>query len=413
MNIEIVAIGDEILKGMIVNTNAAEISSALYQAGYFVQRHEAISDEPQILKNTLKECLQRNRIVITTGGLGPTCDDHTRQIAAELFDSEMSYHTEVAEELKKRYGTLAISLENQATLPNKATILKNPVGTACGLVFHNSQSTLILMPGVPREMRLMLRDQLIPFLLKFFPPDRFATKTLHFSNLSESLIDPVLRQLQHTYPMIEFGIYPGHGVLAVNVTVRAISSQAEGERLLEKPVAHLIQHFASHYYESPSGKIAEAVQNLFVDQGWSLSTAESCTGGGIAARLTQIPGASQYFLGTVVTYSDALKISLLGVSERSIKTHGAVSKEVVQEMIIGLMNTIHSDFGLAVSGIAGPDGGSIEKPVGTIWAAVMRRGDDSPHVWTFQAFGNREMIIEQTINGCLGKLNHYCRQRIK
>jgi len=404
-NIEIVAIGNEILKGNINNTNATEISQALFLAGYPTSRHSVLPDDAVELKAALGESLKRSRIVISTGGLGPTCDDITRQIAAELFDSDFHLDEKLLQTLKQRYGNLPASLENQATVPTKAIILNNEYGTAPGLVFHNSENTLILMPGVPREMRALLHQKVIPFIQKHYPNTRYVTRTLHFFGLSESSVDPHLRDLQKKLPDIDIGIYPTHGTVKVQFTLDATKNSA-AQSQLDEACQSLAKAFASNHFEAASGKLEEAVHQRFIEKNWTLSLAESCTGGGIAARLTKLPGASKYFLGGIVSYSNALKEQLLNVPQSTLSTYGAVSQEAALEMVKGILDKTQSEFGIAITGIAGPDGGTPDKPVGTVWIAVARRGA-TPVVSKLIALGNRDMIIEFSINGALARLLQY------
>lgn len=412
MNIEVVAIGNEILKGVVVNTNAAEIGQAIVKEGHSISRQTSLPDDPIVLKKGLEEALARSQFVIATGGLGPTCDDLTRDVAAEIFESDFYYDEGLAEDLKRRYGKLMISLEHQATVPKKAMLLKNPVGTAVGLVFKSKTSTLALLPGIPREMRVMLTEQLIPYIKEHFPhPKKYVSRSLHFFQLSESSVDPLLRELQKRYPEVEFGIYPSHGTISIHVSVSSIDEDT-GEKLLDPVVKSIESKFAKHLFHSHSGKIEEAIYSLFTKNQWTLSTAESCTGGSVAARLTRVAGASEYFLGSVVSYSNQLKRDLLGVSEKLLIEKGAVSEDVVIAMAMGILERTQSDYSIAVSGIAGPSGGSEDKPVGTIWAAFAGRGR-KPCAWRFQAKGTRDMIIEWCVNAVLGKLIEFTRENAK
>lgn len=409
MNIEIVAIGNEILTGATVNTNAAEIGQALFKAGYRVQRHTSIPDNPVMLRRGLIEAIERGGLVIATGGLGPTCDDVTRQAAAEIFNSDFYYDEAIADELKVRYGDLSIGLKDQATVPSKAIVLKNPVGTASGLVFSSSTATLILMPGVPREMRVMLEEQVLPYLKSHFLKDhRYVSRAVHFFKLNETSVDPLLRELQVRFPSVEFGIYPSHGILSVYATVHT-SDEAEGMHVLAPALEEIASRFRGHLFEAHSGKIEEAIRHMFVQNRWTLSVAESCTGGQVSARLTQVPGASEYFLGGIVSYSNSLKQSLLGVPEKLIRDKGAVSEEVVMAMAKGAIGATGSDFSIAISGVAGPSGGTPEKPIGTVWMAVVKKGMH-PYAVKFQAKGTRDIIIEWSANTLFGELITYCRK---
>lgn len=400
--IEVVAIGNELLQGHIVNTNAAEIGKALFTAGYYCRRQSVLPDAKALLKKGLHEALQHHQVVITTGGLGPTCDDTTRQVAAELFDSPVAINAELSADLKKRYGDLPISLEDQATVPTKAFLIKNPLGTAPGFIFNDGKRTLILMPGVPPEMRAMLNAQVIPYLLKHFPPKMITKATAHFFALSESAIDPAIRDLEKRFPTIQFGIYPSQGTL----TIRASTDEGEPS-LVNAAINALIQRFPKKYFSSES--IEEAIQELFIQNNWTLSTAESCTGGAIAAKLTKIAGASNYFIGSIVSYSNEMKKSLLHVPKDTLDTHGAVSEQTVSAMATGVLTATGSTFAIAVSGIAGPTGGTPEKPVGTVWIAIAKQGEP-PFCKLLHARGNREMNIERSVNAALGDLLTYCRK---
>lgn len=403
--IEILAIGDELLKGMTVNSNAAEIAFALFKNGYQCYQHIALADERALIKNQFQESLRRSQIVIATGGLGPTCDDLTRGVAAEVFDSGFTFNETLAAELKQRYGNLPIHLNDQATVPTKALLLKNSLGTAPGIVFEADLGTLILLPGVPKEMRLMLHEQVIPYLKTKFPSAHpLLSRSLHFFDIGESSIDPALREFERDYPDVKFGIYPSNGLLSVYALIT--HPNRESEKQLDAIMKHLKQQFAHHFYSDHSEKIEVAVQELFVKKGWTLGTAESCTGGAISARLTKNPGASQYFQGGLITYSNCLKEKLLHVDKEQLLDLGAVSEQTVRSMALGAFEAIDVDFMIAISGIAGPTGGSENKPVGTVWIAIAKK-DREVYCRKIQAHGNREMIIERSVNAALGALYSY------
>lgn len=403
--IEIIAIGNELLKGITVNSNAAEIAFALFKNGYTCCHQAVIPDNGESIKKQIRDSLLNNRIVITTGGLGPTCDDITRKIAAEVYDSDFALNEELAEELKRRYGNKPINLEDQAMVPVKASILKNPLGTAPGIVFNTELGTLILMPGVPKEMRGMLHDQVIPFLKTHFPVSNPpVSRAIYLFNISESAVDPSLRKLEAGFPDIEFGIYPSHGLISIHATINAPGK--ESGKHLDEVMAALKKEFAEHFYSDTSEKIEVAIHELFLKNGWTLSTAESCSGGAVAARLTRTPGASEYFLGGCVAYSNSLKEKLLDVDHSVIDTHGAVSEETVRAMALGALKATGSEFSVATTGIAGPGGGSEQCPAGTVWIAIgMKGGEVFCH--KRQCYGNREMVIEQCVNVALGYLYRY------
>jgi nicotinamide-nucleotide amidase len=397
MIIELISIGDELLKGSIVNTNLAFISRHLRLAGYATLRHTVLPDENKALRAGFREALLRADLILSTGGLGPTLDDRTREVAAELFHCDFHLDRAVAEDIKRRFANVRVDLENQATIPSKAKPLLNRIGTAPGLVFSESGKTLILMPGVPKEMEPMFLDQVLPFIQQKFPvKEKKESAQLFFCLVHESLIDPHLRKLSERFPAVEAGIYPAHGTLCVAL-------HSSDKKQLEAFEKELSSQFSNYRYVSKSGKIEEAVQDWFVKHNKTLSFAESCTGGMLSSAITSVPGASVYFLGSFVVYSNAMKEKILGVSKKTLDSHGAVSEEAVREMLEGVFQKSGADFAIAVSGIAGPSGGTEQKPVGTICAAIGERGK-SPDVATFQAFGSRQTIILSTTNKLLGAL---------
>ncbi|MEM1283415.1 MAG: CinA family nicotinamide mononucleotide deamidase-related protein [Chlamydiota bacterium] len=402
MKVEIVAIGSEILSGFTINTNAAFISQELLKQGINTHYHTIVSDDGNALRKALKEALERSDIVITTGGLGPTCDDLTRSVAADLFDSEFVHYPEIEEDLEKRYGKKLVSARDQATLPVKAEIIKNSLGTASGLLFSKKKKSLFLLPGVPPEMREMFSQSVLPKIVSKLPlENRKVSIWLYFMFLFESQVDPVLRRLHEQYPQIEMGIYPDRGLITVH-----LAGFDEERSALEICQKELLKEFGNYQYKSPSGSIEEAVHILFSTQGLTLVTAESCTGGAIASRLTALSGASQYFLGGMITYSNQMKTNLLGVSEQSLEDHGAVSEEVVMQMAEGAINRTGAEYGIAVTGIAGPNGGTKEKPVGTVWAAIAGKNIDTIS-WLIQGRkASREMVVNYTVNTVLGRLYH-------
>jgi nicotinamide-nucleotide amidase len=397
MMIELISIGDELLKGSIVNTNAAFLSRQFMEAGYAVSRQTTLPDEREALAKGFAEALQRADVVIATGGLGPTLDDRTREVAAELFHSDFYFDQALADDIKRRFGNRTVSLENQATVPSKAKTLPNRIGTAPGLLFLEGNKTLILLPGVPREMEPMFLEHVLPWIQKQWPLKvKKESVQLFFCLVHESLLDPHLRQLTEHYPSVEVGIYPAQGTLTV---ILHSSDKAQ----LDAFQKELTFRFSNYRYASQSGKIEEALHDWFVKHKQTLAFAESCTGGMLSAHITAIPGASDYFLGSFVVYSNPMKQQILGVSKETIDSQGAVSEATVKEMLGGVFKKTSADFAIAVSGIAGPSGGTEQKPVGTICAAIGERGK-TPDVGTFKAFGNRHTMVLLTTRWLLGAL---------
>lgn len=397
MRVEVISIGEELLKGAIVNTNVAYLSQQLLELGWKVTRQTTLPDSPEIIREGLAEALQRASLVLMTGGLGPTLDDVTRSALADLFESPLVLNDEVLAHLKQRYGARAISIENQATLPEAALPLLNPTGTAPGLWMERNQRVAIALPGVPYEMRALFEERVKPRLLSHFSQQqRLHMEKVHLFGVSESVLDPVIRTIESHHPEIEFGIYPSSGVLTATFSGR----HQERVRLVKQ---ELLAAFPDRHYSSPSGTLEEAIHLWMVDNKKTLALAESCTGGRLASRFTAFPGSSRYFLGSLVTYSNGLKEKLLQVPAETLTCYGAVSAETAKAMVQGVLKTTPADYAVAVTGIAGPDGGSLDKPVGTLFVAVAKRGS-TPVVTHFSFPGNREKTLLLFTNYSLGAL---------
>jgi len=406
VNIELIAIGDEVLYGMVVNSNAAFIAHALLEAGFLVSRHSTVGDDPVALRKALHAALLRKSCVITTGGLGPTCDDHTRAAIAEIFNVPLKHNSEVHAYIKSIFGSVK-SIDNQATLPVGAEILQNPLGTASGLYLKNErlypESFLIALPGVPSEMREMVKTGLIPYLKAKLPVGkRLFVLPLHFMKLCEVDVDHHLHEIEKECPAIECGIYPGLGVLSVQLKAFA-HDEEEFLEIVTIYKERLSEKFRAHLFDSPSGRLDEAVHRYFLERKLSLALAESCTGGSLAGRFCAYSGASSYFRGSIVAYSNEIKTGLLHVSEKTLESKGAVSIEVTEEMAKGVAKEMKAQCSVAVSGILGPTGGTADKPVGTICASLYLEGA-SIHSWQMNHIGNREMILEKTIQNILAEL---------
>ena len=327
MDVEIISIGDEVLRGQTVNGNAAFLSHELTERGYTICRHTVLSDDIEAIRSGLQEALHRSSFVITTGGLGPTLDDLTRVAAAPFFKE-------------------------------KPEELKNELGTAPGAF----GSHLILLPGVPREMERMFLEETMPLILERYPLDKpYHIRSCTLCLLRELEVDPILKKLEA--PGLKIGIYPAYGSLQI-----VFRSQRSVDDLIRK----VQEQFPTFYVGR--GSIEEAVHREMIARKKTLALAESCTGGAIAARLARVPDASLYFLGSIVAYSNQWKERFLGVRHDTLSKHGAVSGEAVEEMIQGHFDETECDFAVAVSGILGPKGGSAQKPVGTIYIAVAERG---------------------------------------
>jgi nicotinamide-nucleotide amidase len=370
--IELISIGAELLTGQTVNTNGSFIAKTLAKRGFRVQRITTVSDEEKSLKEAVKGALSRAKIVITSGGLGPTGDDITRQVLANLFCRKLIFDPAVAKELKERYGQSLSTLEDQATVIEGATLIPNQTGTAVGFFIQENEQTVIVLPGYPPQMKEMLIEEVLPWLDRKMAPSYFE-KTVFLSLISENGVDRELKRFEKICPDVEVGICPSRGVLAIYLKTEA-ASREEAERKWAPLLKHLQKMFEKHLFSTENREMGCALQKLMVLRKLTLATAESCTGGDLAARLTKISGSSAYFLAGLVAYSNQMKEKLLAVSSKTLQIHGAVSRETVEEMVEGALTVTGADFAIAVSGIAGPTGGTKEKPVGTVWGAIKQRG---------------------------------------
>ena len=372
MGIEILSIGNELLSGRTVNTNASVIANALLREGLSIDRVTTLPDSRRMLEKAFAEALERSKFVITTGGLGPTGDDMTREVLASFFNTFLIYSEEVAEDLKIRIHSDCTNITNQAMVVKDATIIPNPLGAAPGFIINKQGRTFFVLPGVPSEMEEMLLQTVIPYLKREIK-ERMFERSLFFCLLSENQLDLYLRKLEKEYPDVEIGICPSYGTLSVHVTIKALDEK-EAEKRLSPLLKQIICPFSTYFFSSESKKIELALHTFFLSNKKTLAFAESCTGGAMASRITAESGASEYFLGSIVSYSNQLKHSILGVKNQTLDYYGAVSGEAIREMLQGTFDKTNADYAIAVSGIAGPTGGTVEKPVGTIWAAIGERG---------------------------------------
>ncbi len=393
---EVIAIGSEILSGRTVNSHATWLSRELGRVGVKVAFHQVVGDVHKQIREAVELAFSRSDVVVVTGGLGPTQDDRTREVLVELFGGELRCNEEVLADLKERFGSKKISLVDQATVPDSAVCLLNKVGTAPGLLFQREEKVAFFIPGVPSEMRALALDGVIPYLKNRIASAAPLQREIHLIQVAESEVDSIATTLMKRYPGTEIGSYPGYGTLTLLITSLSKEAISGCERAV-------MEAYPGRVFEAGSGSIVEAIHRLFTDRNLTLSSAESCTGGAIAAALTALPGASTFYRGSIISYTNEIKQSLLNVSRASLDAHGAVSEEVVKEMATGVVKAIGSTYGVATSGVAGPDGGSAEKPVGTVWTAIAH---ESGEVVTrkLQLHGSRESIIGRTVGVVLGDM---------
>lgn len=375
MRATIITIGDEILIGQIVDTNSTYISQQLSAVGCRVESKISIGDSANQITETLTQAMSANDIVVVTGGLGPTKDDITKITIAKLFNSPMRHDERVAhhvESLLAKRGVAFNALnQSQAMVPECCEVLFNAHGTAPGMWFESDNTILISLPGVPFEMKELIVDEVIPRLKSRFTLKESVHRTLITSGLAESLLAERIAQWEDALPSeIKLAYLPGPGRVRLRLSAYNVDSVEATNRTMDALFAeleHIIPNYILGYNDA---SVEQIIHNRLIEQGKSLAIAESCTGGAIAEKFTAMAGASQYFLAGVVSYSNESKIKLLGVSPSSIEQYGAVSEAVAIEMANGARAATGADFAISTTGIAGPTGGSPEKPIGTVWFGV-------------------------------------------
>jgi nicotinamide-nucleotide amidase len=374
MNAEIINIGDELLIGQVVNTNASWLASELNKAGISVVQITTIADDDHAIKTALDHAAERAQIIIISGGLGPTKDDITKKSLAEYFDSEMVFDEGTYENVKKifalRHYQVTEVNKMQALIPEKCIPLQNNNGTAPGMWFEKEDTVFVSLPGVPYEMKALFSEEVILRLAKRYKLGAVVHKTIMTTGVGESFLAAKINDWEDNLPSyVKLAYLPQPGLVRLRLSAKGPDKKAL-ETELEQLTEALQQIVPEVIYGYDDMPLEEAVGNLLKEKGRTMATAESCTGGYIAHLITSIPGSSEYFMGSIVSYSNDVKISQLGVAFDSLEEHGAVSKNVVEQMATGARERLKTDYALATSGIAGPDGGTEEKPVGTTWVAL-------------------------------------------
>ncbi|GAB3566764.1 competence/damage-inducible protein A [Spirosoma luteolum] len=371
---EVVTIGDEILFGQITDTNTQWISTELTNIGIRTVRKSSVGDQADAILDILHEAHQRADVIIITGGLGPTKDDITKKTLCTYFGVGM-VRNETALALvtgffEKRGREMTDLNRGQADLPANAVYMQNDWGTAPGMWFEHEGRVYVSLPGVPFEMKHLMTNRILPKLAGHFQTPIIRHKMIRTIGIGESFLAERIEAWEDALPAhIKLAYLPHFGQVRLRLTATGTDNELLGRQLDEQvqAVLPLIQH---HVFGFDDDELETVIGKLLLDRGLTLSAAESCTGGYVSAQLTKVPGASAYFQGSVVSYSNALKTDLLGVSPDTLATHGAVSEETIRQMAEGVRQRLKTDVGIATSGIAGPGGGTPDKPVGTVWIAV-------------------------------------------
>lgn len=374
MKVAIITVGDEILIGQIVDTNSAWMAEELNQIGAEIVQITSVGDDKNAIIQAIAESLKQAEVVLMTGGLGPTRDDITKTAIAEFLGVGMYFDQPTYDRILKlfeRWGRSSTpEHREQCYMPESAELLFNKMGTAPGMWFSTQDKVLVSMPGVPYEMKYLMKERILPKLRDTFPARPLAHRTVRTVGEGESRIANRLKAFEDGLPdYIKLAFLPSLGQVRLRLTGKGPDLK-KLERELDQKVIELKSYIPELVYGEGALPLEEAVGLLLRRHDLRLATAESCTGGYISHLITRVPGSSDYYLGSVIAYSNTVKINQLKVRLETLETHGAVSEHTVREMVQGALKLLQTDLAVAISGIAGPGGGSPDKPVGTVWIAV-------------------------------------------
>jgi len=406
----IITIGDELLIGQVIDTNSAFIAQELNKAGVWVKRRVAVGDRKEEIIRALNEESRDTNIIIITGGLGPTADDITKPVLCEYFGGKLVMHEEVRKHLVYLFEQVfrrPIIERNlkQAEVPDVCTVLPNARGTAPGMWFEKEGKVFVSLPGVPHEMKGLIINEVIPRLQQTFAMPFISHRTLLTAGIGESYLAETIKDWEEQLPAhLKLAYLPNYGMVRLRITGWSTEkTQLENELNTEFDKLKILVR--EWLVIDEDATLPMALHKLLRSRNKTMTTAESCTGGYIAHLITAVPGASNIYKGSIISYDNAIKISALNVSPATLQKNGAVSEEVVKEMAAGALASLKTDYALAVSGIMGPDGGTPEKPVGTVWVAA---GDRNKLVTQkFQFRFDRDRNIEMTATQALNLLRKF------
>ena len=406
INAEIVTIGDEILIGQIIDTNSAWIAQQLNLIGINVSQISSISDNKQHIINSLDLASLRAELIIVTGGLGPTKDDITKQTIAEYFHGKLIRNEQVLKHVTQLLESRNVKMNelnnNQADVPDNCEVITNNYGTAPGMWFHKENAIYVFLPGVPFEMKGIMVDYLIPRFKQHFDTPAIYHKTLMLQGIPESTLALLIESWENQLPAtIKLAYLPSPGIIRLRLTAKGDTIE-NLTQLVAQEVEKVKPIILPFYFSDLDEPIEVTISKILTLNNKTISTAESCTGGKIASLITSIPGSSLYFKGSIVAYANQIKTKLLYIDENIINENGAVSQQVVELMAKNARQILESDYSVAISGIAGPEGGSVDKPIGTTWIAVASEKQVFSKKFIFG--DNRERNIQRASISALNEL---------
>ncbi len=408
MNAEIIAVGSELLTPFRLDTNSLWLTGELNRLGVRVLHKSVVGDSPSELHSTFRHALDRADLIVSSGGLGPTDDDRTRETIADLLGRKLRRDEEILRGIQERFRRFARTMPEinvrQAMVPEGATVLQNPRGTAPGLWLEANGHILVLLPGVPNELKYMFESEVAPRLAKMGHDERLFTRDLRVTGLGESDVETRVRPLYQLYPDTETTILASP--TGTQLHPRTWSRDpAKAEKLLDEITQRMALALGEHLYSTNGEALEEVVARVLTENHATVAVAESCTGGMLAERLTNVPGSSSYFLGGVICYSNELKTSLVGVPQTMIEAKGAVSSEVALSLADGIRKRTGATIGVGVTGIAGPAGGTPEKPVGLVHIGLA--DELGPRERAYRFPGDRERIRQYAAQAALDAVRRY------
>ena len=404
MKAEIITVGTEILLGDIVNTNSQFLAKELASIGVEVYYQETVGDNETRLLNLLEEAFKRSDIVITTGGLGPTNDDITKEIAAKYFNQELIFYSDIWENIKSYFEKLGLrpteNNKKQAYFPKDCIILDNPNGTAPGVILKKENKKIILLPGPPKEMIPMFNNSVKSYL-QSLTDYKLVSKTLRFIGIGESELEEKLIDIINEQSNPTIALYAKENEVTIRITAKSKDNKKAND--LIKSIEDKIKGRVGKYiYGYDNTTLEETVAKLLVKNNMTIAVSESCTGGMVSSKLIDYPGISQSFMEGCVTYSNEAKMNRLGVKKETLDKYGAVSSETAIEMAVGIAKNLNTNIGLSTTGIAGPGGGTDEKPVGLVYIGIYINGDVKVKKCNFS--GSRDKIRNRATNEALNLL---------
>lgn len=424
MKAEIITIGDELLIGQVVDTNSAWMAQRLNEAGIELYQITSVHDNREHILKALDEAFSRADVVLTTGGLGPTKDDITKHVLCEYFKTNMVEDVRVREHIlalyKERPDVLNRLTATQWLVPENATILTNRVGSAPIMVFQKKtietpqtsrtlstqeDKFLFAMPGVPYEMKIAMTEQVMPYIRLKVRGDRLEGEIIHHTlilyGIAESTLALKIEEWENALPQsMHLAYLPKDGIIRLRLSSYGEATKAE----IELQLAHLKRLVADYLIVTEDLPMEAILGNLLKELHQTIATAESCTGGRLAAALNAQSGSSAYYMGSVIAYDNSIKTNLLGVSQTTLQTHGAVSEDTVRQMAEGVRRLMHTDYAIATSGIAGPTGGTPDKPVGTVWIAWATPWGTEAKRFAFGVAREREQITQRAVTAAIVEL---------